>query len=671
MNKLFLLLGFFTIFFGSACVFEEFDEPPIRILPGLEGNITIQELKDLHILGTAGDAIPEGSILEAVVIANDEGGNIFKELFVEDETGGILLRLDLNGLSALYPVGTPVAILLDNLFVTDFAGKYQLAANADGERIPESDVTSTVKVNEDRIVPVPTLLTIEELANEETFQRYINTLVQFDDIQFINSDAGVTYADVENNLSINRTLRDCFGNELVSRMSSFADYAGELTPTGNGSMVGVLSVFNETRQITLRTPADFNFNNDRCGISVGGDLISISELRDQFSGATTSVSTNTKIRGVVISDRTTENINFQNIFLQDGDAGIVIRFTSGHDFDLGEEIEVVISDLELSEFRGLLQVNNVPVENAVSQGSGTLPEPRLVDLSDVTAAPNDYESTLIRVEGATLSGGATLGGNLDVSDGTATIPMFTFNSASFANNSTPSGEIDLVAIVSDFDGVQLTIRDATDLEGGSTGGDPEQISLTDVRALFSGSTTSVTSNRFIRGTVISDKDANNINFQNIVVQDDSGSGIVVRFTEGHNFALGEDVRIDVGGQELSEFRTVLQINNVPLSNAASFGPVTPPTPRVATVQEILNNGEAWESTLVQINMANIAGGSTFPEGGTLTVTDSGSGSLDMFTSSGATFTGAAVPSEAITLTGYINEFEGTRQVAMRNLDDLQ
>ncbi|MEL7375980.1 MAG: DUF5689 domain-containing protein, partial [Bacteroidota bacterium] len=277
MNKLFLLLGFFALFFGSACVFEDFDEPPIRVLPGLEGNITIQELKDLHVLGTGGDAIPAGSILVANVIANDEGGNIFKELFVEDETGGILLRLDLDGLSALYPVGTPVAIRLDELFVTDFAGKYQLAANADGERVPEGSVERTVLANAEPVELVPTVLTIEQLADEATFQRYISTLVQFDDIQFINSDAGVTYADVVNNESINRTLRDCFGNELVSRMSSFADFAGERTPEGNGSLVGVLSVFVDTRQITLRTPADFNFNNERCGISVGGDLISIRE----------------------------------------------------------------------------------------------------------------------------------------------------------------------------------------------------------------------------------------------------------------------------------------------------------------------------------------------------------------------------------------------------------
>ncbi|MEM6397119.1 MAG: DUF5689 domain-containing protein [Bacteroidota bacterium] len=677
MSKFFLFFGFTSLLLITSCVFEEFDEPPIRVLPGLEGNISIQELKDLHVIGTDGNAIPDGSVLEAVVIANDEGGNIFKELFVEDETGGILLRIDVAGLSALYPVGTPVAVRLDGLFVTSFAGKYQIASNADGERIPEGVTANTVLVNAERVDVTPTVLRIADLADEATFQRYISTLVQFDDIQFINSDAGVTYADVVNNESINRTLRDCFGNELVSRMSSFADFASQLTPTGNGSLVGVLSVFNDTRQITLRTPADFDFENERCGISVGGDLISISELRQQFSGTSTSVSPNTKIRGVVISDRTTNNINSQNLFLQDGNSGIAIRFDEEHEFDLGEELEISVGGAPLEEFRGLLQVGGfggVPIGNASSQGNGTLPQPRLVDLSDVAADPETYEGTLILVEGVTLSGGSTLGDqDIQANDGTATVELFTFSSATFGGTALPSGEIDLVAIVSEFDDLQLVIRCLGDLSGGEpcggTGAE-EQISLSDVRAQFSGTTTSVPANRFIRGIVISDKDAGNITTRNLIIQDDSGSGIVVRFTANHNFALGEDIRIDVGGQELSEFRTVLQINNVPNDNAASFGPVTLPSPRMATVQEILDNGETWESTLVQINMATISGGSTFPEGGTLMVTDSGSGSLDMFTSSFADFAGDSVPTGSVTLTGYVSEFEGARQISMRSLSDI-
>ena len=665
MTKYFFYLSCLILTLGSACVFEEFDEPPIRDLARLEGNINIAELKALHVLGTPGDPIPAGSILEAVVVANDEGGNIFKELYIQDETGGVLMRLDLVGLSGSFPVGTPVAVRLDGLFVTDFAGKYQLAANAEGDRVPEALVLSTVLVNAEPVEVTPTLLTIDQLNDETTFQRYISTLVEFEGLQFVASDAGVPYADVVNNLSLNRTLRDCFGNELVTRNSSFAEFAAELTPNGNGNLVGILSAFNDTRQVTIRLPRDLDFSGTRCGISVGGDLISIADVRSQFSGSTTTVSDNSKIRGVVISDRTTNNINSQNLFLQDGASGILVRFDDGHNFNLGEELEISVSNQELSEFNGLLQINNVPLDNAVSQGPGTLPDPLLVDIADINADPETYESTLIRIEGATLSGSGTLGGGLTVSDGNASIPMFTFNSATFANNPTPSGEIEMVAIVSDFNGVQLTIRSAGDLEGGTMGGDPEQIDIIELRNLFAGGATSVPSNRFIRGVVVSDTDNENTTGRNMVIQDASG-GITVRFSDNHNFALNEDVRVDVGGMELSDFNGLEQVNNVPNANAASFGPVDPPTPRVATVQEILDNGEEWESTVVLIENVTVSGGSTW-EGG-LTITDA-TGSISTFTRSQATFAGTAIPGGTVNLTCVVSQFND-RQVFIRNTGDI-
>ena len=54
MTKYFFYLSCLILTLGSACVFEEFDEPPIRDLARLEGNINIAELKALHVLGTPG-----------------------------------------------------------------------------------------------------------------------------------------------------------------------------------------------------------------------------------------------------------------------------------------------------------------------------------------------------------------------------------------------------------------------------------------------------------------------------------------------------------------------------------------------------------------------------------------------------------------------------------------
>ncbi|MEL6140808.1 MAG: DUF5689 domain-containing protein, partial [Bacteroidota bacterium] len=641
------LLMIWTILGFSACVFEDFDEPPVRGLTNLQPNTDIATVKALHTLGSDATPIPSGQIIEAVVGGNDISGNIFKELYVQDATGGLVIRIDVTGLNGLYPVGTRVIIRLDGLFIGDFNNKYQLTV-ADGERLPEALMRESIlfKSFPSEVEEVePTVITIADLEDPATFDRLLSTLVAFDDLQFIDSDSGAPFADVPGDQDLNRTLRDCFGNEIVTRTSRFSDFAGNLTPTGNGRVVALLDVFGTTRQLKIRELADFNLTGDRCDITVGGELITLGELREQFSGATTSVSANTKIRGIVISDNTTNNLNGQNLFLQDGDAGIVVRFTDDHTFARGTDLEIAVSGLELSEFNGLLQINNVPLSNAADQGAATLPTPRETTVAEVQNNADAWESTLVKLTDATITGAATLGNNLTVDDGTGNISMFTFSSATFANEPVPSGEVDVTAIVSDFNGVQIVIRDADDIEGGMTGsGDLERITATELRTLFEGGATSAPADRFLQGVAVSDDANGNTNNQNLIVQDGEG-GIVVRFSSAHGVSLNEEVMIDVSSMELSEFNGLLQVNNVPNANLTEMGQTAPPSPRVATIQEIIDNAEVWESTVVQIEDATFSGNTVFD--GTVTITDA-TGNFGAFVRSQATFNGSSVPSGTLT-----------------------
>jgi hypothetical protein len=122
---------------------------------------------------------------------------------------------------------------------------------------------------------------------------------------------------------------------------------------------------------------------------------------------------------------------------------------------------------------------------------------------------------------------------------------------------------------------------------------------------------------------------------------------------------------------LSTFFGLLQINNVPLASAASFGPGTMPAPRVATVAQVVANLNNWESTLVRVTNASIAGGGTFS--GSKTISD-GSGEMVLFTRTQATFSGTSVPSGPLTITGILTRYDNpgaTPQLTMRNLSDIQ
>jgi hypothetical protein len=663
----FFFLAFVVI--ASGCVKEDFDVPPIDELPELTPNATIEQLKSLHTLGRTATQVTEDWVIDAVVAADDESGNLFRQIAVQDETGGIVLRLNATDLYTIYPEGSTLFIRAKDLYVGDFNGLYQVNGSPE-DPIEELLIPNFIVPSNDPPGEVEaTVLTIPELQSDAVLNRYQGTLIQLDEVQFVAADSEVPYADAVGRNSLNRTLEDCSENEIIVRSSGFADFAADLTPAGNGTLTGVLSVFGSTRQILLRDPDyDVRFTGDRCGGGggSGGDLISLEELRSAFAGGTDAVPDARSVRGVVISDVDNGNTTGRNLVLQDETGGIVIRFTGNHGFALGQELEIAVGGLELSEFNGLLQINEVPNGNAVSQGVGTLPTPRPATVAEVLANAEAWESTLVELTGVTLDGGATYSGSVDVSDASGALPMFTRSAASFADSPLPGGTVDLTAVVSDFNGVQVFIRNLDDVVGGMTGGgDPEPVTAMELRDLFNSGAGSVPANRFIEAVVISDGQNGNTTGRNAVIQDATG-GIVVRFSDEHSFDLGEAVRIDIGGLELSEFNGLLQVNNTPNGNVTSLGAGTLPTPRVATVQEVIDNQEAWESTLVTIEGVTISGNSTY-SGGT-TVTDA-SGSIAMFTRSQATFADTALPSGAVDMTAIVSEFNEP-QVLIRNLSDI-
>jgi hypothetical protein len=92
------------------------------------------------------------------------------------------------------------------------------------------------------------------------------------------------------------------------------------------------------------------------------------------------------------------------------------------------------------------------------------------------------------------------------------------------------------------------------------------------------------------------------------------------------------------------------------------------SPREATVAEIINNGEDWESTLVLIKKAAISGGNVFKDYDVVVV--DASGSIDMYTSQYASFADTGLPSGDVDITAVVGQFNDNYQVYIRNLSDI-
>lgn len=649
-----------------ACVDLEFDQPPVKELPVITPNATIAELKLKHTIGNTASRIDEDMVVVGIVVADDRSGNFFKQIVIQDETAGIAVRMEATGLYNDFPAGSKVAVKCQGLYIGDYNGLYQLNGSPDGT-IPELLIPEhVIRIQDDNSFTIqPRVLTITELDNDVLLDEVLNTLVSLEGVQFTAADTLVTYADPVNNFSENRVLEDCEGNEILLRSSGYADFAAAQTPSAKGTILAIMSVFRDDRQLLIRDLTDVQFTEARCG---GGgstaEPIDIKALRDLFAAGTTTAPANKKIKGVVISDIDNGNTDGRNLYLQDASGGIVVRFTDVHSFSMGDEVEVEVSGAGLSEFNGLLQVN-VPLSDGFQVGTAAQPTPRVATVAEVLANLETWESTLVTIKDGALSGGTTYSGSRTLNDGTGSITLFTRTQASFANSALPTGQVDVTAVVSQFNSAQVVIRNLNDVVVSGGGGNPELMDIDDLRSLFTGATTSAPALKKIKGVVISDRVNLNTTTRNIVLQDGT-AGIVVRFTADHTFSMGDEVEINVSGQELSEFNGLLQVNNVANVNATLVSSGNTVTPREATIADINANFNTWESTLVKI--VNV----TFPEGGTYSgsknITD-GTGSMVMFTRSQASFANSNVPAGAVTVIAVVSDFNAA-QVFIRTPADI-
>lgn len=451
-----------------SCVDQTFDEPPVTDLPQLTGNTTIDALKKKHTIGATASKITEDLIIEGVVVADDRSGNFFENIVIQDATGGISVRMNASGLYNTFPVGSKVAVKCKNLYIGDYNGVHQLNGSVT-DAIEDLLIPQHVLVTAKDQTVTPKVVTINSLTPAD-----VNTLIKLENVEFATADTNQTWADGVKLLSLNRNLQDCNGGTIIVRSSGYADFAKSKTPGKKGSLTAIYTVFGSTKQLVIRDPSDAAMTGTRCsgaGTGGGGQLMSVADLRALFKGTTLSIPADRKIKGVVISDRTAANTDTRNAIIQDGESGIVVRFKNNHELNLGQAVEVTVSGQELSEFNGLLQVNNIDNNLAKNNGAGQLPTPRLTSAAQILANLEKWESTLVKIRKGTFSATGTYSGSKTLTDSTGQVVVFTRSQATFSGSALPVGKnLDVVGIVSQFTTAQVTPRNLNDIVVTGTGG---------------------------------------------------------------------------------------------------------------------------------------------------------------------------------------------------------
>lgn len=442
----------------NGCVKREFDAPPVEELPSLSATHTLADIIGRHTIGGTATQIADSVILAGIVTADDRSGNFYKNIVIQDATAGIQIRVDATSVFNNYPIGRQVFIKAKGLYIGDYNGVPQISGNAAGDGIAEALLPTYLVGGQRGMTVVPTTKTIATITNAD-----INKLIILDSVQFAAADQAQPYANGVAHTSMNRTIESCDGATVILRSSGYAEFANESTPTGRGSVVAVVGDFNGTKQLYIRELTDLSMSAGRCGANA--TPMTIADLRAAYTGTSIKAPAG-MISGIVISDKNAGNMDSKNLVLQNAQSGITVRFDAIHAANLGDSISIVIGNDSLKEYNGLLQVY-ATLSNMTVISTGNVVAPRVTTASALAANANAWESTLVQVQNASVSGGSTFSGNRTLTDATGTVTLYTRSAANFASSNVPSGTVAVTGILSDFSGNQLLMRNINDITGGT------------------------------------------------------------------------------------------------------------------------------------------------------------------------------------------------------------
>jgi len=500
-NIIKFLIGLMTISgLLNSCVNDnsDFQTPKISCQePDITTTNTLSELK-ANAVGNI-HQITDDIIVSGYVVSSDEQGNFFSSISIQnqDGTAGIKLSLDRRDIYTQFKVGQKVYLKTNGLYISNSGDDSDVALgallNGNIGRLPDIEVDNFLfrscdAVDESRLVHPASLSSISDAQ--------LNTLVEFDNVQFKADEVGGNYFDPNNTIgsATNRFIVDKDGNELIVRNSKFADFANDPLPSGNGKIRGVLSKFNGAYQLFIRSTDDVQFTNERqlwgFADNVTGTLVSIASLRDAFNNGTFNITNDDVIEGVITMSTQSGNLTSRNAFIQDDSGAIVIRFDNKrHSLFEGYKVRVKVKGLSLGTYVGLLQVSNVNQASSVQVLEINAPTPAAKTITIDELMSDAYQAQLVKIDNVQFTQTlVTFGGGRTVTDCVSSFLVFTSSFASFADDIIPSGNGSITGIASTFNGAQLLLRNAGDAANmtGERCAQPEPFFTEDFESLVTG-----------------------------------------------------------------------------------------------------------------------------------------------------------------------------------------
>ena len=228
--------------------------------------------------------------------------------------------------------------------------------------------------------------------------------------------------------------------------------------------------------ISLQFSCNKKYDNPPANEVPVGEIISIGDLKDMFTGSVTVIDSNYSIVGNITTEET-NGAFYKEIYMEDLSGAIKIQLKASGGLYIGDSIRINVKDVTMSEYGDLIQLDNIdvdlqvvkiatekfiePFESSINQLSINEDQSRLVKLNDVEFT----EMGMTYADAINLTTGSRI---LSDCNGN-TISVRTSGYANFADDTLPSGKGSVIGIFTIYNSEkQFVVRDINEVKLDST-----------------------------------------------------------------------------------------------------------------------------------------------------------------------------------------------------------
>ncbi len=208
--------------------------------------------------------IAEDIQIKGRITSNDIGGNIYKQVTLQDSTAAIIIAINEGGLNGYLAEGSEILVDLKDLYIGGYRKQPEIGAPYNGNsigRMSKDIWAKHFKIVGD--VDTTAIKPVDFDKVKDNKDAYCAMLVTLKNVTFKNADGKTTFTTgTASGNAVNQSLQE-YGSDVVVRTSTYADFAATVLPydTVNHKpqsvdITGIATRYNDTWQILIRKTSD-------------------------------------------------------------------------------------------------------------------------------------------------------------------------------------------------------------------------------------------------------------------------------------------------------------------------------------------------------------------------------------------------------------------------------